>query len=77
MTTTYNRITNKYSFTRIYAQTTNYYYMYSYPVNSGNFFGLNNNVETLISTSGNESTYPININTKTITGVFFIYIMLR
>jgi hypothetical protein len=37
--------------------------MYILCVNSGSFFGLNNNVETLILTTGTESTYPININT--------------
>ena len=37
--------------------------MYIYCVNSGSFFGLTNNVETLILTTGTESTYPININT--------------
>ena len=37
--------------------------MFIYPINSGGFFGLNNNVETLISSSGTTSTYPININT--------------
>jgi hypothetical protein len=37
--------------------------MFLSPINSGNFFGFFNNVENLISTSGTESTYPININT--------------
>ena len=37
--------------------------MFIQPINSGVFFGLNNNVETLISFSGTTSTYPININT--------------
>ena len=36
--------------------------MYIYPVNSSNFFGFNT-TENLISFSGTESTYPININT--------------
>ena len=36
--------------------------MFIYPINSGGFFGFNNNVETLISFSGTESTNPININ---------------
>ena len=39
MVSTYNRITNKFSFTRTYAQTTNYYNMYIKPINSGNFLG--------------------------------------
>jgi hypothetical protein len=37
MNTTYNRITNKFLFTRIYAQTTSYYNMYIKPINSSNF----------------------------------------
>ncbi len=36
--------------------------MYINAINPGCFFGLNNNVETLISFSGTESTNPININ---------------
>jgi hypothetical protein len=36
--------------------------MYINTINSGFFFGFNNNVETLISFSGTESTNPININ---------------
>jgi hypothetical protein len=63
MTTTYNRITNKYSFTRIYAQTTNYYNMYIKPINSYNFLGLVNSVEFLINFTATECTYPINIMT--------------
>jgi len=59
---TYDNIKNKITYTRIYAQTTNYYNMYIYPVNSSNFFGFNT-AETLISFSGTESTYPINVNT--------------
>ena len=39
--------------------------MYIYPINSGGFLGFNNNVETLISFSNTECTYPININTIT------------
>ena len=61
MTTTYNRITNKYSFTRIYTQTTNYYYMYIKPYKSSNFLGISNSVEFLINFSATECTYPINI----------------
>ena len=63
MTTTYNRITNKYSFTRIYAQTSNYFNMYIKPINSGSFLGLNNNVEYLIGFTATECKYPINIIT--------------
>ena len=63
LTCTYNEIKNKITYTRTYAQTTTYYNMYILCVNSGSFFGFNNNVETLISSTGTESTYPININT--------------
>jgi hypothetical protein len=59
---TYDNIKNKITYTRIYAQTSNYFNMYINTINSGCFFGLNNNVETLISFSGTESTNPININ---------------
>jgi len=59
---TYDNIKNKITYTRIYAQTTNYYNMYIYPITSSNFFGFNT-AETLISFSGTESTYPINVNT--------------
>ena len=63
LTCTYNEIQNKITFTRTYTQTTNYFTMFLFPINSGNFFGFSNNVENLILTSGTESTYPININT--------------
>ena len=63
MTSTYNRITNKYSFTRIYAQTNSYYNMYIKPINSGGFLGLTNNVEYLINFTATECKYPINIMT--------------
>ena len=62
MTCSYNNIKNKVTFTRVYTQTTNYFNMYISPINCGGFFGLINNVETLISFSGTESTNPININ---------------
>ena len=35
--TSYNRITNKFTFTRIYTQTTNHHDMYIKPYNSDNF----------------------------------------
>ncbi len=44
MTTTYNRITNKFNYTRTYPQTTYYYNMYIKPYNSSNFLGLLNNI---------------------------------
>ena len=47
MTTTYNRITNKYSFTRTYLQTSNYYNMYIKAYNSSNFLGISNGIEYL------------------------------
>jgi len=61
MTTTYNRITNKFIYTRTYPQTTNYYNMYIIPSNSSNFLGLLNNVEYLINFSATECINPINI----------------
>ena len=63
LTCTYDNIKNKFTYTRVYTQTTNYFNMYINTINSGSFFGLTDNVETLISFSGTESTYPININT--------------
>ena len=63
MTITYNRITNKFNYTRTYPQTTSYYNMYIKPYNSNNFLGLLNNVEYLINFSATECIYPINIIT--------------
>ena len=63
MTTTYNRITNKYTFTRIYQQTSNYYNMYIKPNNSNNFSGLVNSVELLINFTDTECSYLVNIMT--------------
>ena len=62
LTCTYDNIKNKITYTRIYTQTSNYYTMYINAINSGCFFGFNNNVETLISSTGTECTNPININ---------------
>ena len=62
LTCSYDNIKNKITYTRIYAQTSNYYTMYINAINSGCFFGLNNNVETIILFSGSESINPININ---------------
>ena len=62
LTCTYDNIKNKITYTRIYAQTSNYHTMYINTINSGCFFGLNNNVETLILFSSTECTNPININ---------------
>ena len=63
LTCSYDSIKNKITYTRTYAQTTNYFNMFIQPINSGVFFGFNNNVEVLISFSGTPSTNPININT--------------
>ena len=46
-TTSYNRISNKFTFTRIYTRTTDYYNMYIQPFNNSNFLGLSNDVEFL------------------------------
>jgi hypothetical protein len=62
LTCTYDNIKNKITFTRTYAQTTNYYNMYIKPMTCGNFFGLDNNVEKLILFIGTISTNPINVN---------------
>jgi hypothetical protein len=62
LTCTYDNIKNKITYTRIYTQTSNYYDMYINAINSGCFFGFNNNVETLINFNGTESASPININ---------------
>ena len=62
LTCSYDNIKNKITYTRIYAQTSNYYTMYINAVNSGCFFGLNNNVDISISLTGTECTNPININ---------------
>ena len=63
MTTSYNRITNKSTYTRTYPQTTNYYNMYIKPYNTSKFLGLLNNVEYFINFSATECIYPIDINT--------------
>lgn len=62
-TTSYNRITNKFTFTRVYAQDANYYNMYIKCINSGSFLGLNNNVEFLVTTTSNICLYPVNVVT--------------
>jgi hypothetical protein len=59
----YNRITNKFNYTRTYPQTTNYYNMYIKPYNTSKFLGLLNNVEHFINLSATECIYPINIIT--------------
>jgi len=61
--TTYNRINNKFTFTRIYPQDTYYFNMYIKPINCGSFLGLNNNVEYLVTSGGNIGLYPINVVT--------------
>ena len=59
----YNRIQNTFTYTRTYGQTTNYYNMYLVPINAGSFMGFTNNTQNLISSSGTNSTSPINVNT--------------
>ena len=61
--TTYNRINNKFTFTRVYAQDANYFNMYIKCINSVSFLGLNNNVEFLVTTISNICLYPINVVT--------------
>ena len=62
-TTSYNRVNNKFTYTRLYAQDANYFNMYIKPINSGSFLGLNNNVEFLVTSSGNICLFPINVVT--------------
>jgi len=62
-TSTYNRMNNKFTFTRVYTQDANYYNMYIKPINAGSFLGLTNNVEFLVTSTGNTSLYPINVVT--------------
>ena len=59
----YDNIKNKITFTRLQPQTTANYSLFINTMNAGNFLGFKNNTEILISFSGTESTYPININT--------------
>jgi len=63
LTTSYNRITNKFTFTRLYTQDANYFNMYIKPINSGTFLGFINNVEFLVTTTSNICLYPINVVT--------------
>ena len=63
MTSSYNRINNKFTFTRTYAQTINYYDMYIKPINSGGFLGLTNYIEYLIPLTGVDAKYPIDVFT--------------
>jgi len=63
LSSSYNRITNKFTYTRLYPQDSNYFNMYIKPINAGSFLGLNNNVEFLVTSTGNTSLYPINVVT--------------
>ena len=66
LSVSYNKVQNTFSFTRIYAQTNNYYNMYIKPINSQSFLGLYNNTQYLIPTSGTlNSIFCINVNTIT------------
>ena len=60
-TITYDRVSTKYTYTRTYTQSTSYYTMYIKPLGASSFLGLINNVETAISSSGTQSTNPINV----------------
>ena len=56
----YLKLKNLYTFTRVKATDTNFNTMYIKPINSSNFFGFPNNVETLINNT--TSTNSINVN---------------
>ena len=56
----YLKVKNLYTFTRVKAIDTNFNTMYIKPINSSNFFGFPNNVETLINNT--TSTNSINVN---------------
>jgi hypothetical protein len=59
--TSYDSIKNIYTFTRSIVQDSTFYYMYIKPINSGSFFGFNNNVEYEIKFTGTTSIKPINV----------------
>ena len=56
----YLKLKNLYTFTRVKAIDTNFNTMYIKPINSSNFFGFPNNVETLINNT--TSLYSLNVN---------------
>jgi len=56
----YLKLKNLYTFTRVKAIDTNFNTMYIKPINSSNFLGFPNNVETLISVT--PSLYSLNVN---------------
>ena len=56
----YLKLKNLYTFTRVKAIDTNFNTMYIKPINSSNFLGFPNNVETLINNT--TSTNSINVN---------------
>ena len=58
----YNRITNRYTYTRVYNQNSNYFNMYLIPINAAAFLGFVNHTRNLISFSGTTSTNAINVN---------------
>ena len=65
LTITYDKVKNKFIFTRTYPSTNpDYYYLYIKCVNSGTFLGFENGVENLITTA-TLSTIPCNINSIT------------
>lgn len=60
--TTYDNTINKFTYTRTHAHSPSNHLLYLKPINSGNFFGLNNNVEYLIDFAPTICLYPINVN---------------
>ena len=58
----YLKLKNLYTFTRVKAIDTNFHTMYIKPINSSNFFGFPNNVETLINPETTPSLYSLNVN---------------
>jgi hypothetical protein len=61
VTVTYDKVYNKFIFVRTTAQSDNRNKMYINVINCGNFFGLDNDKDTEIKTTGTESIYPINV----------------
>ena len=57
----YDSVKNIYTFTRTLSQDVSLYYMYIKPITGGSFFGLNNNVEYEIKSTGTKSIKPINV----------------
>ena len=58
----YLKLKNLYTFTRVKAIDTNFNTMYIKPINSSNFLGFPNNMETLINPETTPSLYSLNVN---------------